>query len=284
MRTLSYLNFVLAAVFARLLLLPGGVRPGAAAGKAPALPGPETVPLRGAHRRQERGGGDRPAHREHLGGRITPGTWWTCTWWRTTAPTTPPRWPGPTGPPCSSGRIKNWWERATPCAFCWSRSRRRGACYDGYFVFDADNLLDPQYISQMNKVFSSGARAVTSYRNSKNFGDNWITAGYGLWFLRESEYLNRPRDVLGTSCAVSGTGFLFSQQLLEELGGWNYFLLTEGPGVYRRPGGPGRAHRLLPRRGALRRAAQKLCPSPSGSGPGGSGGTYRSSPSGAGLW
>ena len=99
--------------------------------------------------------------------------------------------------------------------------------YDGYFVFDADNLLDPRYITEMNKVFSSGNRVVTSYRNTKNYGDNWITAGYGLWFLRESEYLNRPRDYLGTSCAVSGTGFLFAHSLLEELGGWDYFLLTE---------------------------------------------------------
>lgn len=99
--------------------------------------------------------------------------------------------------------------------------------YDGYFVFDADNLLDPHYVTEMNKVFSNGNRAVTGYRNTKNFGDNWITAGYGIWFLRESEYLNRPRDYLGTSCAVSGTGFLFAQDLLDELGGWEYFLLTE---------------------------------------------------------
>ncbi len=99
--------------------------------------------------------------------------------------------------------------------------------YDGYFVFDADNLLDPRYITEMNKVFSSGNRAVTGYRNTKNFDDNWITAGYGLYFLRESEYLNRPRDYLRVSCAVSGTGFLFADSLLEEVGGWNYHLLTE---------------------------------------------------------
>ncbi len=98
---------------------------------------------------------------------------------------------------------------------------------DGFFVFDADNLLDPHYIEEMNKVFADGARAVTSYRNTKNFGDNWITAGYGLWFLRESEYMNRPRDILGVSCAVSGTGFLFDPRLLEKTGGWEYFLLTE---------------------------------------------------------
>ena len=32
---------------------------------------------------------------------------------------------------------------------------------------------------------------------------------------------------LGTSCAISGTGFLFSQKVLDECGGWNFFLLTE---------------------------------------------------------
>ncbi len=102
-----------------------------------------------------------------------------------------------------------------------------GVRYDGFFVFDADNLLEPDYITEMNKVFSSGCPVVTGYRNAKNFGDNWITAGYGAFFLRESEFLNRPRDFLGTSCAVSGTGFLFSASLLEKLGGWNYFALTE---------------------------------------------------------
>lgn len=99
--------------------------------------------------------------------------------------------------------------------------------YDGYFIFDADNLLDPHYITEMNKAFSSGERMITSCRNTKNYGDNWITAGYGLWFLRESEYLNSSRDFLRTSCTVSGTGYLFAQSLLDELGGWEYFLLTE---------------------------------------------------------
>lgn len=102
-----------------------------------------------------------------------------------------------------------------------------GKRYDGYFVFDADNLLDPHYIAEMNKVFSSGHRVVTGYRNTKNFEDNWITAGYGLWFLRESEYLNRPRDTLNIGCAVFGTGFLFADSILKEQGGWDWFCLTE---------------------------------------------------------
>ena len=99
--------------------------------------------------------------------------------------------------------------------------------FDGFFVFDADNLLKKDYISQMNRTFSDGYDVLTSYRNSKNYGDNWITAGYSLWFLREAEYLNHARMLLGTSCAISGTGFLFSREILRRYGGWNFYLLTE---------------------------------------------------------
>lgn len=99
--------------------------------------------------------------------------------------------------------------------------------FDGFFVFDADNILEPDYVEKMNMTFCEGYSIVTGYRNSKNFGDNWISAGYSLWFLRESQYLNRPRYLLGTSAGVSGTGFMFSREVIEKNGGWNYFLLTE---------------------------------------------------------
>lgn len=99
--------------------------------------------------------------------------------------------------------------------------------FDAYIVFDADNVLSPRYVEEMNTVFSDGYEVLTSYRNSKNYGDNWISAGYALWFLRESEYLNHSRMLLGTSCAVSGTGFMFASKILRETGGWKFFLLTE---------------------------------------------------------
>jgi len=99
--------------------------------------------------------------------------------------------------------------------------------FDGFFVFDADNVLEENYIEEMNKTFSDGFNIITGYRNSKNYGDNWISAGYSLWFLRESRYLNNSRFLLGNSCAVSGTGFFFSRVILEKCGGWPFHLLTE---------------------------------------------------------
>ncbi len=99
--------------------------------------------------------------------------------------------------------------------------------FDGYIVLDADNLLKEDYISKINDSFSQGNEMITSYRNSKNFGSNWISAGYALWFLRESRFLNEARYLLGASCAVSGTGFFFSQKVLDETGGWPFHTLTE---------------------------------------------------------
>ena len=99
--------------------------------------------------------------------------------------------------------------------------------FDGYFVFDADNLLQSDYITRMNEVFGEKYQIVTSYRNSKNFGDNWISAGYALWFLRDAAFLNYPRSRLGISCVVAGTGFLFSREIMLRCGGWPFHTLTE---------------------------------------------------------
>lgn len=99
--------------------------------------------------------------------------------------------------------------------------------YEGYFVFDADNLLDENYISEMNKIFDNGYKVVTSYRNSKNYDTNWLSAGYSLWFLREAKYLNNARMILNTGCAISGTGFMVSDEIIRKNNGWKHHLLTE---------------------------------------------------------
>ncbi|MDO5329266.1 MAG: glycosyltransferase family 2 protein [Coriobacteriia bacterium] len=99
--------------------------------------------------------------------------------------------------------------------------------YEAFFVFDADNVLDKNYIAEMNKVYDNGYTVATSYRNTKNFDSNWISSGYATWFLREARFLSQPRFCLNTSCAVSGTGFFFDVKIMKKTGGWQWFLLTE---------------------------------------------------------
>lgn len=99
--------------------------------------------------------------------------------------------------------------------------------FDAFMVFDADNLLEPDYFKEINRVCGAGYEAFCGYRNTKNFGTNWLTSGYGLWYIHESTHMNRSRMMMGTGCCVSGTGFGFTTQLLERLGGWKFFTLTE---------------------------------------------------------
>lgn len=99
--------------------------------------------------------------------------------------------------------------------------------YDAFIVFDADNRLDKHYIAEMNKAFQSGFRILTSYRNSVNTSENWVSSGSALWFIRESRFLSASRMMLGNSCHVGGTGFLFSQSVMRRNKGWKFHLLTE---------------------------------------------------------
>ncbi|MCH4226403.1 MAG: glycosyltransferase [Solobacterium sp.] len=100
--------------------------------------------------------------------------------------------------------------------------------YDAYFVFDADNLVDDQFLKEANKTFDTGKYdAFTSYRNSKNYDVNWITASYSLWFMHEARHLNYPRMCMGAQCMISGTGFCVSEKVMQENNGWPYYLLTE---------------------------------------------------------
>ncbi len=99
--------------------------------------------------------------------------------------------------------------------------------YEGYFIFDADNLVSPDYTRIMNDAFDQGYEAVTSYRNSKNFGSSWISAAYATWFIREARFLNNARMCCGTSCAVSGSGYLISARIVEGMQGWRFHTLTE---------------------------------------------------------
>ena len=99
--------------------------------------------------------------------------------------------------------------------------------YKGFFIVDADNILHENYVFEMNKAVDAGRRIIVCYRNSKNYGDNWISAGYSLWYLRTARHLNTPRELLGVSCEVQGTGFFVHNDIIERQGGWVHHLLIE---------------------------------------------------------
>ncbi len=97
--------------------------------------------------------------------------------------------------------------------------------FDGYFVFDSDNLLNKDYISRMNDSFDAGEKIITSYRNTKNFDENWVASTYAIHWLRSIRFRHRARSVFRLATNIQGTGFLFASELVKD--GWNYTSLTE---------------------------------------------------------
>ena len=102
-----------------------------------------------------------------------------------------------------------------------------GEGFDGFFIINADNVLSPSYISNMNDAFvaTGGEHVITSYRNSHNFGSNYMSCLYGIYFISACRFEARGRTVCGCSTRVSGTGYLFHPRLVQS--GWEYVTLTE---------------------------------------------------------
>ena len=99
--------------------------------------------------------------------------------------------------------------------------------FDGFFLFNADNILDKDYISKMNDAYQYYNRqsVITSFRNSKNFGSNLISGLYGMYFSVGCRLESRGRTVMGCSTRVQGTGYLVNPDIVEN--GWKYVTLAE---------------------------------------------------------
>lgn len=99
--------------------------------------------------------------------------------------------------------------------------------FDGFFIINADNILPEGYISKMNDAFVAynGRYAVTSYRNSSNFGSNYMSCLYGIYFLAACRFEARGRTICDCSTRVSGTGYVFPSEYVKD--GWEYVTITE---------------------------------------------------------
>ena len=53
---------------------------------------------------------------------------------------------------------------------------------DAYIIFDADNVVHPDFLLHMNNSLNNGYRVAQGFRDSKNYQDNWISGSYTLFY------------------------------------------------------------------------------------------------------
>ena len=100
------------------------------------------------------------------------------------------------------------------------------APYDALFVFDADNIVHPDFIKNMNKKLCQGEDVVQGYRDIKNPTDSWITAGYAIFYWTMHRFYHLARYNLGLSPLLNGTGFMVKFDVVKPQG-WDTKTLTE---------------------------------------------------------
>ena len=107
-----------------------------------------------------------------------------------------------------------------------NKMNEQGADYDAMCVFDADNVVMPDFFTAMNKKLCQGEEVVQGYRDIKNPTDSWVSAGYALFYWTMHRFYHLARYNLGLSPLLNGTGFMVKYDLIKEKG-WNTKTLTE---------------------------------------------------------
>ena len=100
------------------------------------------------------------------------------------------------------------------------------ADYDAFCVFDADNVVDKNFIKNMNKKLCQGEEIVQGYRDIKNPTDSWISAGYAIFYWMMNRFYHLARYNLGLSPLINGTGFMVKFDVIKP-NGWQTITLTE---------------------------------------------------------
>ncbi|QSO50265.1 glycosyltransferase family 2 protein [Alicyclobacillus curvatus] len=101
-----------------------------------------------------------------------------------------------------------------------------GAQYDALLMFDADNLVHPDFLAIMNDKLCAGHQVIQGYLGVKNPFDSWVSVSLALSYWYDNRMWQHARSRLGLSCALGGTGLCIDRTLLREIG-WEATGLTE---------------------------------------------------------
>jgi len=99
--------------------------------------------------------------------------------------------------------------------------------FDAYINFDADNVVHPDFLLQMNHAMCNGATVAQSYRDSKNPYDTYNSGCWAINYWLGGRLFNHPRSLLKLSSLLYGTGVMIRRSVIEKLGGWNTVTLAD---------------------------------------------------------
>lgn len=99
--------------------------------------------------------------------------------------------------------------------------------YDLITIIDSDNVMDENYLLEMNKRYNYGDRVIIGYRIGKNPSATIWSNANSLFWIMQKRGVDHPRYMSGRSLtSVGGTGFAFAYDIIDKQG-WKTQSLTE---------------------------------------------------------
>jgi cellulose synthase/poly-beta-1,6-N-acetylglucosamine synthase-like glycosyltransferase len=94
-------------------------------------------------------------------------------------------------------------------------NRLKKTDYDAYIIFDADNVVHPDFLQKMNDAYLSGYKVAQGRKDSKNISDNWLSTSYSLFYYIQNFFFNKSRMKMNAAAAINGTGFMVSKSVID---------------------------------------------------------------------
>ena len=97
---------------------------------------------------------------------------------------------------------------------------------DAYIIMDADNVVNDEFLSEMNKSLNEGTLVAKSSMDIKAKENTWVSSSYAIYFFIQSILYSIPRNNIGASCAINGTGIMIKKEVIDKYG-FNVRTITE---------------------------------------------------------
>lgn len=98
--------------------------------------------------------------------------------------------------------------------------------YDAVVFFDADNIVHPRFLLEMNNRLLKGEEVIQGFIDAKNPNDTWISGTFAIAFWLVNNFWHLAKYKIGLSAVLGGTGMCISFPILKRVG-WGATSLVE---------------------------------------------------------
>lgn len=137
-------------------------------------------------------------------------------------------------PSAKSVIVKNQKCKGDALDGCFKEMISSGYKCDYVSIVDADNVLDKDYLKEVNNAIASGRDVIVSNRRNLNleFNDNrsinnWVSNCSGLTHAFQNELGNLYRSEHDMPLTFTGSGLTIRFEVLEKIGGWTFKSVAE---------------------------------------------------------